>query len=187
MKKLTAIILSILCLFSVFALPASAGTIADDISDLFDSSEEEKPLIYYLSYKKETLSEVKVMYFPNPGLSFDGPGYVTVTNDTPISINHDFVCWKDKEGNLYYAGDKYYVDGECSLYAVWEEKKDNDSYVLRVIKCAIATFLRMFQKALGIFETIDEFNKDYYATMTDASSETTAAPAEETTSDVAQI
>lgn len=172
MKKITAIILSILCLFSIFAVSASADVI-DDLSGIVsDIGGDEDPLLYCVVYKKEMLSDVKVMYFPGPGVSFDGPGTVKVTNDTPIAISHDFVCWKDKNGKLYYPGDDFYVDGECELYPVWEEKKDNDPYVLRVIKAALATFVRMFQKALGIFEIIDDFNKDYYATMTDPTNET---------------
>ena len=165
MKKTIAIILSIVCLFSVFAISASAD-IGDDISNL-QSTIEGNTFIYCVVYKKEPLSNVKVMYFPGPNLKFDAPGYLKVTNDTPIAIDHDFVCWKDKDGKQYYAGDDFYVDGECELYPVWKEKTDNYPHFFRVIKAATETFLRMFQKAFGIFKVIDDFNKDYNATSTD--------------------
>ena len=167
MKKITAIILSILCLFSVFAISASAD-IGDDISD-FVTKDEQDSFFYCVVYKKETLSTVKVMYFPNPSISVSGPGYLTITNDSPIAIDHKFVCWKDRDGNLYKAGDQFYVTGECELYPVWEEKDDNYPHVVRVISAAMETFLRMVQKALGIFKTIDDFNEEYFATATDPS------------------
>lgn len=156
MKKVIAVILSILCVLTCFA-PAVC---AIEDPGLIGMLEPEEPMIFTLVYKNQTLSGVKMMYQPNPNLSFGGPGYVTVTKDKPIAIDHDFVCWKDEDGKLYYAGDKFYVDGECELYAVWEEKKDNNIKPVRVFICAMLTMKRMFEKILGVFKDYREFTED---------------------------
>ena len=156
MKKVIAVILSILCVLSCFA-PAVC---AIEDPGLIGMLEPEEPMIFTLVYKNQTLSGVKMMYQPNPNLSFGGPGYVTVTKDKPIAIDHDFVCWKDEDGKLYYAGDKFYVDGECELYAVWEEKKDNNIKPVRVFICAMLTMKRMFDKIFGVFKDYSEFTED---------------------------
>lgn len=156
MKKAIALLLSVLCLFSCFT--AVAGAIADlDILALIEEKDED-PLLYCIVYKKETLSGVKMMYKPNPSVTLEGPGYVKVTKDQPLAVDHQFVCWKDKNGKLYYAGDDFYVDGECTLYAVWEEKTDNLIRPIRVVVCAMRTMERMFAKAVGIFKDYQEFN-----------------------------
>lgn len=161
MKKVIAILLSVLCVFSCFGSVALAASPSDDFY-LIDMKENEEPLLYCLTYQKETLSGVRMMYKPNPSLSLTGPGYVTVTKDTPLAVDHEFVCWKDKNtGKLYYAGDKYYVDGECTLYAVWEEKKDNHIRPVRVFLCAMNTMTRMFEKALGIFKDYKDFEENW--------------------------
>lgn len=154
MKKLLALLLALLCVFSLFSASVSAAGIIDD--------KDKEACAYYITYQNETLSGIKLMYKPNPTVSFDGPGYVTVTNDTPIAVDHDFICWKDKEGKFYYEGDRVYVYGEITLYAVWEEKKDNDSNVTRVIKAALLTFQRFILKALGIFQIVQDFESSYF-------------------------
>lgn len=156
MKKVIAVILSILCVLTCFA-PAVC---AIEDPGLIGMLEPEEPMIFTLVYKNQTLSGVKMMYQPNPNLSFGGPGYVTVTKDKPIAIDHDFVCWKDKNGKYYYAGDKFYVDGECELYAVWEDKKDNNIKPVRVFICAMLTMKRMFDKIFGVFKDYREFTED---------------------------
>ena len=155
MKKAIALLLSVLCLFSCFT--AAAGAVSDlDLIAIIGENDEE-PLMYCLVYKKETLSGVKMMYQPNPSISLEGPGYVTVTKDQPLAVDHQFVCWKDKHGKLYYAGDQFYVDGECVLYAVWEEKTDKLIRPIRVLVCAMLTMERMFAKAVGIFQDYKDF------------------------------
>lgn len=159
MKKLLAILLSMLCLMSVCS---SVGFAVNDDSVIgIISSAMDDDLLYCITYQKETLSNVSMMYKPNPSMSFDGPGYVTVTKDTPIAVDHDFICWKDKNGKLYYEGDKIYVDGEVTLYAVWEEKKDNAPHALRVVRAALETLERMLLKLLGIFKDIQDFESTY--------------------------
>lgn len=169
MKKFLAVLLSVLCVFSCFAAPASAISI-DDL-DILDVIGEQEPLLYCITYQNQTLNGVKMMYKPNPTVSFSGPGFVTVTKDTPIAIDHDFVCWKDGDGNLYYAGDSFYVDGECTLYAVWEEKKGEEVHAIRVFRCAMLTFVRMFSKALGIFKDLQDFKADRTEAMDKAVAE----------------
>lgn len=161
MKKAIAVLLSVLCVLSCFGAVALA---ADDyhLGSLFGIEEDDKPLLYALTYKNETLSGVKMMYEPNPSLSLSGPGYVKVTKDQPIAIDHDFVCWKDKNGKLYYAGDEFFVDGECTLYAVWEDKKDNYIRPIRVFRCAMLTMGKLFANALGIFKDIQDFREDFF-------------------------
>lgn len=160
MKKFLAIFLSLLCIFSVFGVAASAKGTFDDLSEIL----KDEPLLYGISYQNETASGVSMMYKPNPTVRVDGPGYVTVTNDTPIAVDHEFVCWQDDEGNLYYEGDKVYVDGAVTLYAVWTEKTDSLPRVFRVIQTAILTLQRMVQKVLGIFKDIQEFESEYFTT-----------------------
>lgn len=170
MKKVLAVLLSLVCIFSMFAFSASAA-IDELMTDVWP---EEEPS-YMLKYEEDTLDGVKMMYRPDPKMVFDGPGYATVTNDTPLAIDHNFVCWRDSKGNLYYEGDRIYVNDEITLYAVWESKTDNDAYTVRVIKTAILTLQRMVLKMLGIFQIVNDFEAEYYATTTEA--ETTAAAA----------
>ena len=158
MKKLLSVILAALCIFSVFACTAAAGAF-DDILP------EEEGGLYCIVYQSEVASQVTMMYVPNPSMSFDGPGYVTVSNDTPIAIDHDFVCWKDGKGHYYKPGeDKIYVNGTVTLYPVWEEKTDNDPHIMRVVKCALASLQRVFQKLFGIFKDFQEFDAEYRET-----------------------
>lgn len=159
MKKIIAVLLSVLCVFSCLAAPVSAISIEDlDLLDILGDADD--PLLYCITYQNQTLSGVKMMYKPNPTVSFSGPGFVTVTKDTPLAIDHDFVCWRDKDGKLYYAGDTFYVDGECTLYAVWEEKKGDEVHAIRVFRCAMLTFVRMISKALGVFKDLQDFKAD---------------------------
>ncbi|MCM1364618.1 MAG: hypothetical protein NC122_00060 [Faecalibacterium sp.] len=160
MKKVLAIFLSILCVFSLFGVTASANDMFED--DRTTTTEEST--LYGITYEKETAADVKMMYKPNSSLSLDGPGYVYVTKDTPLAIDHEFICWRDLEGNLYYGGDPFYVDGEVTLYAVWEEKKDNDPYLLRLLKTVVQIFQRMLYKALGVFEDPKDFDSTYVHT-----------------------
>ena len=161
MKKFIAVFLSLLCIFSVFGITASAKGTFDDISEIIG---EDEGFLYGILYQNETASGVSMMYQPNPSIKVDGPGYVTVKRDTPIAVDHEFVCWQDEEGNLYYEGDKIYVDGEVTLYAVWTEKTDNLPRVIRVIQTAILTLQRLVQKILGVFQDIQDFESEHFTT-----------------------
>lgn len=163
MKKLVSILLAILCAFSVFSCAAAA---AGALDDLF--TEEDDAGIYCLVYSSDTLSNVSMMYVPHPTSDFDGPGYAKVTNDTPLSVDYNFVCWKDGTGKYYYPGDEIYVNGMTHLYAVWEPKTDDDSHLFRVIKTALQTLERVLQKVFGIFKTVEDFRVAYEATSVSA-------------------
>ena len=163
MKKLLSVILAALLVFSVFSVAAAAET-----TNVFDdlTSEKADTELYCIVYTSETLSGVKMMYVPSPTTSFDGPGYAYATKDTPIAIDHNFVCWKDGHGRYYYPGDRVYVNGVVNLYAVWEEKTDNDSHVFRIIKAALASLQRIIEKVFGVFKDFKEFDDAYNETTT---------------------
>lgn len=160
MKKMLAVFLSLLCVLSLFTVAASASSFDDVVDDIFGEQEDD---FYGIKYEVDILDGAKIMYKPNHNLSFDGAGWMTVTNDTPIAIDYDFVCWKDKKGNYYYEGDKVYVDGLITLYAVWEEKSGDETHTIRVLRAAIMTLQRMVLKALGIFKTVEDFESSYYS------------------------
>lgn len=176
-NKIIALILSIICIVSCFSLSAFAGNAIEDISNFFTDPEEVPECS--ITYEKQTLSAVSMMYKPNTDRTLSGPGFITVTKDVPIAVDHNFVCWRDKEGNLYYEGDRIFVDGPVTLYAVWEKKTDNDPHVLRVIRTAIATLKRMIDKAFGIFDDIKDFDSTYVPT---SATSTTVPTTEDTTS-----
>lgn len=144
MKKFIAVLLSVLCIFSIFTFAANAA-LSEDMDGL-----------YRIVYDNNAVG-VKIFYQANPSIDFDKKGYVTVTSDTPIALNHDFICWKDKDGNLYYEGDVVYVDGVVTLYAVWEPKTDNYPEAVRAIRCGLLALERLILKIFGIFKDMNEF------------------------------
>lgn len=165
MKKLLAIILSAICLFSCLALPASAaagGVLGEVATDFFErffqlEVEEDTPLGYGVIYEIDTFEGVSVVYKPSPSISFENPGIYTITTDTPLSIDHRFIRWEDSRGNPYYAGDKIYVDGMITLYAKWVEKDDNDVRVARIIKTTLEAFKRLVGKFFGVIDIVVNF------------------------------
>lgn len=167
MKKLLAVLLSILCMLTSLCMPTlAAGEIQDALGGLLGSDSllggDEDIIGYGVVYKYETLSDVTVLYKPAPSVSFSNPGTYTITSDTPLSVDYQFVCWKHADtGKLYYAGDKVYVDGQITFYAVWEEKTDNDVRVVRTIKTSIEAFRRILGKFFKVFDAAkDAFEPD---------------------------
>ncbi len=170
MKKLLAVILSIICAFSCFALPSSAagegGLIGELSTDFFErllgiEFEEDTAIGYGVIYNIDSLDGVSVVYKPSPSIKFENPGTYTITSDTPLSIDYEFICWQDTKGNRYYAGDKIYVDGTIHLYALWGEKQDNDVRVARIIKTTMEALRRLVGKFLGFYKIVVEFNENY--------------------------
>lgn len=149
MKKIIAVLLAVLCLFSAVSVAAFAA------QEPIFTTEAKDPLIHQISYENEPASLVSMMYRPNPTISRNGPATLKVTSDEPIAIDHDFVCWRDSFNNLYKAGDEIYVEGEVVLYAVWTEKTDNMPRLIRVIVTAMKTIQKMIQRMLGVFDAAD--------------------------------
>ncbi len=177
MKKLLAVILSVICLFSCMGPTAFAigdivgGVLGDDIGGILGG--EDEPIVYGITYEMEFFSDVTLIYQPMATLSFSNPGTYIVSKDTPIAIDHEFICWDDGKGNYYYAGDSLYVDGQITLYAVWKEKTDKDAKIIRIIKATMEALKRIFQKFLGIFDSSVEFYENYHNSITETPDEIT--------------
>ena len=153
-KKVLSIFLAIICVFGMFTTGAFA---VDEIVGglLGGEDEEEAALSYGVHYEIDSLSGVSVMYKPSPDITFKTPVTVEVTADMPLAIDYECIGWRAENGKLYYPGDKILVTGKVVLTAVWEPKTDNDSHVIRTIKTAFQTFIRMIQSALGIFKVVN--------------------------------
>lgn len=159
MKKLTAILLCILCIVLSVAVTASAeGGMLEKISSIIglESDDDIGYGIFYDSNK--TASGVTgIIYEPRPTVTIRAAGTYTVTEDIPLSFDYEFVCWLDKEtGKTYRAGDKYYVNGQKTLYAVWTEKTDGLWKPIRVFVTAFEAFKRSFQSFIGVFTVKSE-------------------------------
>ncbi len=164
MKKLLAVLLALICAFSVAALPASAVTI-DDLAgmvgdqlgagDLLGGEDEADVLSYGIHYEMSLLSTVSLYYTPSASITFKTPTYMTITEDTPIALDHDWIAWKDPTTNkLYYPGDVIYVDGKITLEAVWVEKTDNYPGFIRNAIAGLKAFIRVIEKFMGVYELI---------------------------------
>lgn len=180
MKKITAILLSILCIFSLFTCPAVAG-LEDFVGDLFEDefgvTEEEggidQVLNYGVHYEMDTLSLVPVTYKPVATLTFKQPVTIKVTEDSPLAVDYQFVCWKEKgTGKLYYPGDPIEITGEVTLVAIWEEKTDNYPRMIRVIINSLEMVSRLINKFLGLYDIYVEYMPDTETTVP----ETTTVP-----------
>lgn len=176
MKKIIAIILSLICLASCVAIPATAGTeeiiggvIGGILGDDLPEQEEDigDQLSYGIHYEMYPLSTVKLMYKPKPTITFVAPTVARITLDTPLSVDYEFVCWEDSEtGVLYYPGDQIAVDGIVTLYAVFEEKKDNHSPFIRYIITGLEVLKRLIQQFLGITDALEKNDDEFYETTT---------------------
>lgn len=157
MKKILAVLLCIICLASSMAVSTSAAGLEDAFVEIgaMLGFEPDEPIGYGIRYdSNKLLSGVKsVMYEPKPTVKLSNPGTYTVTDDFPLSVDHSFVCWEDKEtGKKYYPGDQIYIDGELTLYAIWEEKTDNNIRPVRVFLTAFQALKKMFQSFFGVFK-----------------------------------
>ena len=161
MKKLTAILLCIICIVSSLAVCASAeDSILTRIGSILGLETEEEEIIGYgLTYDSNKLySGVSgIIYEPKPTVTLRNRGTYTVTDDIPLAFDYEFVCWQDKDtGKLYYAGDKYYIDGQKTFYAVWTEKTDGYSRPIRVFLTAMDAFKRSIMSFFGVFKIVAE-------------------------------
>lgn len=159
MKKLLAVLLAVLCAFSTLSVCAiDEDVLGDIIEDQFGVTPEEDEadiLSYGIHYEMDMLSTVTLFYTPSASITFNAPTYMTVTEDTPVALDHDWVAWKDpKTGELYYPGDVIYVDGKVTLQAVWVEKSDNYPGFIRSAIAGLKAFIRVIEKFLGVYEAI---------------------------------
>lgn len=156
MKKILAILLCLLCCVSSVAVTASAGMFDDVMANitLGLGMEPDEPITYGITYDSNgLLTGIKLMYLPSPTIKFTNPGTYTVTDDIPLSVDYEFVCWEDEEtGKLYYAGDKIYIDGQKTFLAVWKPKDDGRNRVIRTIVTAIETLRRTLQAFFGFYK-----------------------------------
>ncbi len=145
-KKVLAVALAIMMLAISALIPSSA---------LFDDllGEEDETLIT-IGYINES-DYVQCIYVPGTTL-VSTDGIATVTSDVPLAFDHQFAYWEDENGNVYHAGDEIVVTSSIKLTAVWEDKTDEDSYILRVIKTTIQAFIKIFAKFRDAFATIEQ-------------------------------
>ena len=100
-----------------------------------------------------------IIYEPRPTVTIKNVGTYTITEDIPLAFDYEFVCWLDKEtGKTYRAGDKYYVNGQKTLYAVWTEKTDGLWKPIRVFVTAFEAFKRSIQSFVGVFTVKTEID-----------------------------
>lgn len=158
MKKIIALLLCFVCLFSSLGITSAAAGVFDEVLTNITVNmgmEPDESILYGITYDSDgLLTGVKVMYMPSATVTFTRPGTYTVTDDIPLSVDYEFVCWEDEDtGKLYYAGDKIYIDGNKTFYAVWQEKTDGKNRVIRTIATAIETFRRTLQAFFGFYKT----------------------------------
>lgn len=172
MKKILAVLLSVLCIFGMVptAFAASDNIIGDIVEDYLGVTEEDEidqEMMYGIHYEMEPITPVSIMYKPNPTITFQTAVVVKVTSDTPISVDYNFVCWRHGEtGEYYYPGDEIEVTGKVVLYAVWEEKTDEYPSFFRYIMAGLETLNRLVKKFLGVIEAVEEADSEYYASTT---------------------
>lgn len=162
MKKLLAIFLALICVFSACGISVAAideGVFDDIIEDQFgveQEEDEEAQLSYGIHYEVATLSTVTLLYMPSPNIRFDVPTEITVTNDTPVAVDHQWICWMDKEtGKYYYPGDVIYVEDQVTLVAVWEEKTDNYPGFIRSAIAGLQALVKLIEKFFTFFDAIN--------------------------------
>lgn len=162
MKKLLAIFLALICVFS--ACGVSVAAIDEDVFDdiiedqfgLPQEEDEEEQLSSGIHYEVDPLSMVTVLYIPSPNVRFDVPMEIAVTSDTPVAVDHDFLCWRDKEtGRYYYPGDIIYVEDKVILVAVWEEKTDNYPGFIRSAIAGLKALVKLIEKFFTFFDAIN--------------------------------
>ena len=178
MKKLLAVLLAILCAFSAFSVSAldnsGLGDILGDYFDITSEADEADVLSNGIYYEMGTLSTVTVLYTPTTSLALNAPTEMVITNDYPIAVDHNWVCWKEKEtGKLYYPGDVIYVESKVTLVAVWEEKDDNYPGFIRSAIAGVQAFVKLIERFLGVFDLINS-TKDFVNTETTTEATTTS-------------
>ena len=176
MKKLLAVLLAILCAFSAFSVSAvntdELGNILGDHLGITSEKDEADILTHGIHYEMAMLSTVTLVYKPSPSITFNAPTDMVITNDFPIAVDHNWICWKDqKTGELYYPGDTIHVDGKVTLIAVWEEKTDNYPAFIRSAIAGVQALVKLIEKFLGVFELVNSTKPSEEVTTATTTSE----------------
>lgn len=157
-KKILSIFLVVVCVFGMLTTGAFAtDQVLDSIlgSDVTVEPDIDEQLYYGIHYEIDSISGIAVMYKPSPDITVKVPSKVEITKDMPLAIDYTCIAWRAEDGKLYYPGETILVTGKVVLTAVWEPKTDNDNHIVRTIKTAFQTFIRMIQSALGFFKVMN--------------------------------
>ena len=146
MKKILAVLLAVVCLFSVLTVGLSAA-----------AEDEEETIIYSVVYAK---GGVPLMYIPQPTFRYDGPGWVNVTEEKPVAAGYEFLYWIDKDGNRYDPGDQIYVANEVKLTPVFAKINDGENQTTHTIKGAFQALIALFQRLFKFFRELEIFNNN---------------------------
>ena len=176
MKKLLAVLLAVLCAFSAFSVCAFDESVLGDIlGDHLGIEQEEDEadiLSYGIHYEMAMLSTETILYMPSASITFNAPTDMVITNDYPIAVDHNWICWKDQAtGKYYYPGDTIHVDGKITLVAVWEEKTDNYPAFIRSAIAGVQALVKLIEKFMSVFNLINSTK------TTEPSTEATTAAA----------
>ncbi|MBE6785796.1 MAG: hypothetical protein E7538_06140 [Ruminococcaceae bacterium] len=176
MKKLLAVLLAAICAFSAISVSAvntdELGNIIGDHLGITTEEDEADILSYGIHYEMAMLSTVTLLYKPSASITFNAPTDMVVTNDYPIAVDHNWVCWKDQAtGELYYPGDTIHVDGKVTLIAVWEEKTDNYPGFIRSAIAGVQALIKLIEKFMGVFELVNSTAPSEEATTEPTTSE----------------
>lgn len=153
MKRIIALLLALLCLYTALSVCVYA---ADDIKDVLEEQmglELEDEKAYGVVFQA---GNAKTMYMPATQIGFDCPGYVRISEDYPIAIGKDFRAWKDSNGDDVWPGDSIYVDKIVYLTADWSNASTNVTAFDTVV-CALKTMIHSIQIAIHVINTANEF------------------------------
>jgi len=145
MKKILALLLAVVCLFSVLTVGLTAAAKDDDP-------------ITGIVYEK---GGVPLMYIPNSTYSFEGPAWLTVTTDKPIpaDANYEFMYWLDKDGKRVDPGQSIYVTQEIVLRPYFI-KTNNEDRTTSTIRSALQALVRVFERLFEFFRKLEIFNNN---------------------------
>ncbi len=146
MKKILALLLAVICLFSVLTVGLTAAA-EDDNQDP----------IYAIVYEK---GGVPVMYLPAPSVSIKGPGWITVTTEKPVAAGYEFMYWVDKDGNRVDPGDKLYVTEQVVLRPHFVKLNDGEDHTTHTIKGAFQALIALFERLFKFFRELEIFNNN---------------------------
>mgnify|MGYP003291202706 CR=1 FL=1 len=144
MKKAITIILTAICLFSMMTITSAKDCVALN---------ENKCC---LKFNIQTQADLDVVYQGEDYIDFYIPVEFTITKNTPLSTNYDFVCWKDSNtGKQYYIGDKVIIDTSVILEAVWEEKDHSVYGLVNNLMVRFELIIKLISRALGLYNAYE--------------------------------